>query len=581
MKRLEAARAGWLVPVVLAAACVQASGGGEAGPAPDVGPGTVQVEEGAYAEILHVSVETGSDEDGDGSSERPWKTLQRALLQIDAQPEERTAIRVATGVYREPTLTMRERVDLYGGFEPSRWERDIVAHATILDGEGERRIAVGADDALLDGFVLRAGSVRGKGGALLLAGVSPRISNNVFLENETLAPDPWEPPIWHETANDGGAIACLAACSARIEKNLFARNRTEIGRGAGFACDNEATRDSIAAPRVIGNVFLGNVASAGADTMRSGDGGAISFYGYCDGEIEDNAIAGNEAASWNDGGGIFVALWSSPVIAGNVIVGNVSGDDAGGIFVGGQKHHYGTPIDPVPPAREFFVRVERNVLMGNRNGSPSSGAFRATMMSRGLFLNNVTAENPGGVHTQRSELTLAHNTFAGDVLYEDDERTAPGPTVYRNNIILGERKWDAPVIEEGTCSEIPTFLEDELTVMAEEATYDPATHVTTIRAAGVDHEAEALARRVVHAGDRWGIVRSNGPGEIQVWGDFGDVTTLEVARSYHLAPGSPCIDHGVVVDAPGRDMDGDPRPIGPAPDAGADEVDGEAPEATS
>lgn len=569
---MKRAPTGWLVPAVFAAACVQATGGGEAGPAPEEGPRTVQVQEGTYEGILYVSVETGSDETGDGSAERPWKTLDHALRQIDEGPEGRIAIRVATGVYREPTLAMREGVDLLGGFELSRWERDIVAHPTVLDGEGKRRIAVGADDAALDGFVLRDGSVRGKGGALLLEGVSPRISNNVFQENEALAPEPWNPPIWHETANDGGAIACLAGCSARIERNLFVRNRTEIGRGAGFACDNEATKESVAAPSVIGNVFLGNVASAGSDTMRSGDGGAISFYGYCDGVIEGNVIAGNEAASHNDGGGIFVALWSAPVITGNVIVGNLSGDDAGGIFLGGQKHHYGTPIDPVPPAEEFFVRVERNVLMGNRNGSPSSGAFRATMMSRGTFLNNVAAQNPGGVHTQRSELTLAHNTFAGDVLYEDDERTAPGPTVYRNNIILGERSWDAPVVEEGTCSEIPTFVEDELTVTGELATYDPARHVTTVRAAGLDHEAGALARRVVQAGDRWGVVRSNAPGEIQVWGDFHDVTSFEIAPTYHLAPGSPCIDRGVAGDTPDRDMDGDPRPAGSAPDAGADEV---------
>ncbi|MGH7551143.1 MAG: right-handed parallel beta-helix repeat-containing protein [Gemmatimonadota bacterium] len=565
----------WLAPVVLVAACVQASGGGEAGPASDIGPRTVEMEESAYAEILHVSVETGSDEAGDGSAESPWKTIGHALLQIEGSPARRVALRVAAGIYAEPTLALEEKVDLYGGFEPSGWVRDIAAHATILDGEGAHRIALGADDARVDGFILRNGTVQGKGGALLLEGVSPTVSNNVFLENATLAPDPWDPPIWHETANDGGAIACLNGCSAVIENNLFIRNRTEIGRGAGFACDNEAAREATAAPSVTGNVFLGNVASAGADTMRSGDGGAISFYGYCDGEIADNVVAENEAASRNDGGGIFVALWSAPAVVDNVIVGNVSGDDAGGLFLGGQKHHYGTPIDPVPPAEEFFVRVERNVFMGNRNGAPSSGAFRVTMMSRGVFLNNVSAENPGGVHTQRSELTLVHNTFAEDVLYEDDEGTAPGPTVYRNNIILGERNWAAPVTEEGTCSGGPRFLEDRFTVIAQEASYDPAAHVTRVRFEGPGHEPGALARRVVQAADRWGVVRSNGSGQIELWGDYAGLTTFEVQPSYHLREGSPCVDLGVTTEVD-ADMDGDPRPVGPATDAGADELAGAA-----
>ena len=53
---------------------------------------------------------------------------------------------------------------------------------------------------------------------------------------------------------------------------------------------------------------------------------------------------------------------------------------------------------------------------------------------------------------------------------------------------------------------------------------------------------------------------------------------LEVQPSYHLAAGSPCIDRGVTGDVPDRDIDGDPRPIGPAPDAGADEVVGDAPQ---
>ncbi|MGH7572862.1 MAG: right-handed parallel beta-helix repeat-containing protein [Gemmatimonadota bacterium] len=566
----------WLAPVVLVAACVQASGGGEAGPASDIGPRTVEVEDDAYAGIHHVSAGTGSDEAGDGSAESPWKTIGHALLQVEGSPERRVALRVAAGVYAEPTLALEKHVDLYGGFEPSGWERDIAVHATILDGERSRRIALGADDVRVDGFVLRNGSIRGKGGALLLEGVSPTVSNNVFLENTTLAPEPWDPPLWHETANDGGAIACLNGCSAVIENNLFHRNRTEIGRGAGFACDNEATREATAAPRVTGNVFLGNVASAGADTMRSGDGGAISFYGYCDGEIAENVVAENEAASGNDGGGIFVALWSAPAVTDNVIVGNVSGDDAGGLFLGGQKHHYGTPIDPVPPAEEFFVRVEGNVFMGNRNGAPSSGAFRATMMSRGAFLNNVTAENPGGIHTQRSELTLAHNTFAEDVLYEDDEGTAPGPTVYRNNIILGERDWAAPVTEEGTCGGDPGFLGDGFTVTTEEATYDPAVHLTRVRFGGPGREPGALARRVIRAEDRWGVIRSNASGEIDLWGDFGGMTTFEVQPSYHLAEGSACVDQGVTADLPDTDMDGDPRPAGAAPDAGADELAGAA-----
>jgi hypothetical protein len=42
--------------------------------------------------------------------------------------------------------------------------------------------------------------------------------------------------------------------------------------------------------------------------------------------------------------------------------------------------------------------------------------------------------------------------------------------------------------------------------------------------------------------------------------------------NFHLAPGSPCIDAGDPVNYPATDFEGDPRPHGPAPDIGADEV---------
>lgn len=42
--------------------------------------------------------------------------------------------------------------------------------------------------------------------------------------------------------------------------------------------------------------------------------------------------------------------------------------------------------------------------------------------------------------------------------------------------------------------------------------------------------------------------------------------------NFHLAPGSSCIDAGDPVNYPVTDFEGDPRPIGLAPDIGADEL---------
>src|SRR5690606_28239907 len=104
--------------------------------------------------------------------------------------------------------------------------RDVYAHATILDGEDRRRIAFGADDVRLDGLHFVRGRVRGKGGALLCDGTSPVIVNCIFRDNRTLIPEPWDPPLLHETAHDGGAVMCLNGAAPRIEHSLFAHNTT-------------------------------------------------------------------------------------------------------------------------------------------------------------------------------------------------------------------------------------------------------------------------------------------------------------------------------------------------------------------
>jgi hypothetical protein len=509
---------------------------------PAVGVTTEPVDTSRFGAVRYVSQRTGSDESGDGSPRRPWQTVGHALGRVtDASTARPVAILVAAGQYREPTLTLKPHVSVYGGYDPATWSRDVTTHRTVLDGEGRRRIAVAGPDAALDGFVLRNGRVRGPGGALLIRGTSPVVSNSVFENNTTLPPEPFSPKAWHETAHDGGAIACLEGCSAVIRNNVFVGNTTSIGRGGALACDNETARDRRAAPRVLRNVFLRNVASVGPDTMRSGDGGAISFYGYCDGQIAGNVIAENGAPAKNDGGGVFLNLWAAPAVTDNIFTGNHAGDDAGALFIGGQKHHYGTPLDPVPAADDYFVRVERNVFMGNRNGSPTSGAMRVTMMTRGRIADNVTAENPGGVHTQRSELVLAGNTFTEGVLYEDEERAAPGPTVFRNNILLGARRWDAPVSEEGSCT-TATFLPDGVDLRVRRAQHDAARHVTTVEVQG-RLPTGSLAGRVVQAGDRWGVVRSGTATVLEIWGDF-PATRITVKPTYRVGPGSSCAGRG-------------------------------------
>src|SRR5690606_35690620 len=123
--RARTLRPGFL-PLLLALTTACAARDADTAPEPAVGPRTMEVDVGAYAAVFYVSAGTGSDETGDGSASRPWRTIGRALAQVtDAGPGRRYAVFVAEGVYTGSTLVMKEHVDLYGGFEPAGWRRDI------------------------------------------------------------------------------------------------------------------------------------------------------------------------------------------------------------------------------------------------------------------------------------------------------------------------------------------------------------------------------------------------------------------------------------------------------------------------
>ena len=90
------------------------------------GPQTEQINEEDYAIIYYVADNAGSDDNGDGSKEKPWASVNYALSQVlTASVDSRVAILVSGGDYSKSTIQMKEYVDLYGGFSEKDWIRDI------------------------------------------------------------------------------------------------------------------------------------------------------------------------------------------------------------------------------------------------------------------------------------------------------------------------------------------------------------------------------------------------------------------------------------------------------------------------
>ncbi len=525
------------------------------------GPQTTPIDLDAYTQVLHVSTTTGSDTTGTGTSSAPYASITHALdaagaATTDTTTTTRTAILIAAGTYNVHNLTLKPNVDLYGGFDPTDWsrDRDIQAHPTILDAQGEGRVLVAANNAnttnnlRLDGLHIRNGLIRGPGGAILIDGTSPILTNNVFTENATLTPADWAPKYLHETAHDGGAIYCRNGGAPEIRSNLILANTTETGRGAGIAFDGEC--DGL----IADNVLIGNVAGT-ADPMRSSDGGGISIFNWSSPEISGNVVLGNQALHNNDGGGIFVAYWSSAEVRNNVIVANHGGDDGGGLFVGGQEHRYDRPFDPIPSAEEFFVEVTDNRFFGNTNPSRNAGALRITMESRGRVAGNVAALN-SGFYLQRSELEANDNTILEDTLLIETKEGLE-PTRFSNNIVAGSLENDgiaivtdsllrdgpAADIAEGNTAGLPEFLEDgrELQVLA--TSYSPSDHQTQIDVAALLPPGD-LAARVVVSGDDWGVVHSASGRHLTLWGDLRSATELRLLPTYRQTTSSPGFGKG-------------------------------------
>jgi len=532
------------------------------------GPHTATVEGTLYARIVHVSRSAGSDRSGDGSQARPFASIDRALATLgDLETGKRYAIKVAEGIYVTDAIKLKPAVDLLGGFRATDWHREIERHHTVLDGGNKNRVLQPANDSRVDGFTIRNGRARPYGGAMLCDGSSPWISNNVFLDNMVLGPEPWKPKEYHEDANDGGAIAVLRGGRPLIEKNLFVRNGTQIGRGGAVAFNSKSSGI------VRNNVFLENTSGWLDPMMRSSDGGALSIYDHSNPKIEGNVIVGNRAISENDAGGIFVALWSAPEITGNIIVGNYGDDDAGGLFVGGQKHHYSTPLDPFPPEDQYLVRVTRNLLAGNANRSGDSGSMRLTMECRVFFANNVVVDNLSGVYLQRSELQILNNTFGDSVLFVETKKGIK-PAVFANNIIWGPFRNNAPSQVEfnyfkykpgdavhDNLNEPPAFAQDGLRLIGEKATYRPEQFVTELSVASPVLRPGQLRNRVVQIGARWGVVRSNTAAQVTIWGDYSADRIFQIMPTYQLAPGSRCIDAGSNKFAVSDDFLGRKRPV--------------------
>jgi len=513
-----------------------------------VGPRTESVAPEAYRRILYVSPTAGSDETGAGTRERPWRTLSFALGRIeDAAESVRVALFCAAGTCDSETLVMKPYVDLFGGFHPQTWERDIFANPSVLDGRGVRRVVLGANNARLDGFVVTRGVARYHGGGILCDDTSPLISNNVIVENLVLEPDNFDPQRIHQSGHCGGGIASLYNAAPVIRNNLLLGNRTSVGNGAGVAFygwlrapgvettirDNRITGGR--QPVLENNLIIGNQAGVNdIHRTRSSNGGGISCSHEARPTVRNNLVAGNQALGRGDAGGIYIEYYSDPWIVGNWILGNSCEDDGGGVYT----MRLGQPL------------LEQNFVAGNWSSGGGVGGIRLSKEGRGRLVGNRIVQNQsgGGVTSDDSYMEMEGNVvmhnLGGPALTYDMNFTYMMPSRILNNILRDNEKGairflanagPPPIVEgnnieggyagRGNFDRQPGIAADGVSGTATSAEFDRARGVTLLVAAQPLESKAGLEGRVIRLDRRWGLVKEVRGNRIAVWGDLSGGTS--------------------------------------------------------
>ena len=558
-----------------------------------LGPNTRPVDLNKYASVLYVSVEKDSNHEGKGTRSAPWKTLKHALeVTGPGDREHPVAILVAKGRYTGTPLVLKPWIDLYGGHSPESWERNIFKYTTVLDGQGTGRVIIGADYALLDGFVVINGRIRGHGAGLFCERTSPTITNNIFRNNKTLTPEDFDPYSTYYSrslgrdfdntrrlrmrGHIGGAIGLVDFANPDIKNNLFISNTTEVGNGGSIGM----VFDCI--PEIGFNVFWGNRAGVeDKERTRTGNGGAISMVQNSRPAIMHNLFVANEALGRSDGGALYCEYFSNPEIRWNVFLDNFAEDDSA--VLESQKYSrpnvyanlmYGNRVKTgVISQDESFLNLENNIIANNTgDGSTTAisnhhGFFRAV---NNTIVYNVSSREDGAAihHVNRKSMDIKIPIVQNNIIWGN----RPHQVHLESDIDILYNIIEGDYPGYGIDDVDPGFIDDGKTIPIGPSIMDEAQFITTISLVGSELDPDSLQGRIVNIGKSWTLVKSNNVQSLVLWGlvNTEEHAMLKVLPTYHLGPQSGAIGKGVYPNYPPQDIDGDLR-MNPSVDAGADE----------
>lgn len=399
----------------------------------------------SWAEAFN-TVQAGADAAADTGGGEVW-------VKAGSYPEVQTNGGVS--------LTMRQRVGLYGGFagtETARDQRNPELNVTVLVGTADSSdvlpvasVVLGANDSTLDGFLIRGGRAS-QGGGLLCFRTRPTVRGCIFEENRAIH-DELIPGSGY-----GGAIMVVGGVTPLIENCLFRQNSGLLGgaitlengkatiRNCTFE-DNRAYLVTGPVPGVPPDLWQDQSGGGGAisgidqaaciiegciftNNIAETTGGAISFYNRCDATVRDSVFIGNKAdrdpaivGLFPGGrGGALEIQWDSSTFERCFFANNTSTNDGGAAFVAGLREELHPDFDPALLARSLANPTFTNCI----------------------FVGNTSAGTGGALMLFEAQTTLLNCTMTGNTALREDGNTGGGiyalnfatPTL-KNSILWG------------------------------------------------------------------------------------------------------------------------------------------------
>ncbi|MCZ8189102.1 MAG: cadherin domain-containing protein [Microcystis sp. LE19-338.1B] len=290
-----------------------------------------------------------------------------------------------TGTDRNATFTLKNQVEIYGGFagsETSLSQRNVATNATILSGDigtintvtdNVYHVVTGnntSNIAVLDGFTISGGNANasgtnGVGGGVYIVDGSPTLRNLIIESNN---------------ATNGGGLYNVTGANPTITNTTF-RNNT--------ASDGGAIYNSSSNPTLTDVTFTNNTVTS--------QGGAI--YNNSSNPTLNNTTFGNNTAV--TGGAIF-NTGSSPIFNTAAFSGNIASSQGGAIY------------------NNVGSSTLNNVTFAQNRSTNHGGAIyndsSPSTITQGSFQQNRALNGVGGaIYNGNNSLSLTNVSFALNV----------------------------------------------------------------------------------------------------------------------------------------------------------------------